>query len=323
MPSKRQDGNWSTPMYSASRHISEFFSVLVGSGVQILAMGFTIAVCAGLGFISPTHRGGLVQAMVVTFMLLGGAAGYVSARFAKMFREQDWKTTTLAAGTLYPGFTSAVFFCLDLVLWGQTSAGAVPWTTMLAIALLWLCVSLPLVFVGAYFGYAAPPIELPTRTNQIPRSIPPQPIFMHPLVCAMVSGVLPFGAVFTELYFIMTSIWQHRFYYLFGFLILVFIILVVACAEISIAYTYFQLVCEDYNWWWRSYLGGAFAGVYVFFYAGIYFVKKLELAYTSSAILYFGYMLFVSVSFAMLTGSIGAIASFIFVRTIFSSIKID
>ena len=29
-------------------------------------------------------------------------------------------------------------------------------------------------------------------------------------------------------YFIMLSIWQHRFYYLFGFLVLVFIILVVA-----------------------------------------------------------------------------------------------
>ena len=56
--------------------------------------------------------------------------------------------------------------------------------------------------------------------------------------CA-VGGVLPFGAVFTELFFIMylgwafevvmawvctlqrSSLWQHQFYYLFGFLALV------------------------------------------------------------------------------------------------------
>jgi hypothetical protein len=31
-------------------------------------------------------------------------------------------------------------------------------------------------------------------------------------------GVLPFGVVFVELFFILSSIYQHRFYYLFGFM---------------------------------------------------------------------------------------------------------
>ena len=60
--------------------------------------------------------------------------------------------------------------------------------------------------------------------------------------------------MFTELFFIMSSIWQHQFYYLFGFLGLVLIILVVTCAEIAIAPTYFQLTSEDYRWWWRAFL---------------------------------------------------------------------
>jgi transmembrane 9 superfamily member 2/4 len=30
-------------------------------------------------------------------------------------------------------------------------------------------------------------------------------------VTALVGGVLPFGAMFVELFFILTSIWQHRF----------------------------------------------------------------------------------------------------------------
>jgi hypothetical protein len=37
---------------------------------------------------------------------------------------------------------------------------------------------------------------------------------------------------------------------------LVFVILVIVTACITIALTYFQLSMEDYNWWWRSYISG-------------------------------------------------------------------
>lgn len=57
-------------------------------------------------------------------------------------------------------------------------------------------------------------------------------------------GILPFGAVFIELYFIMSSLWLQKFYYVFGFLFLVFLILLLTCAEITIVMIYFQLCNE-------------------------------------------------------------------------------
>merc|ERR1711953_1528503 len=148
-----------------------------------------------------------------------------------------------------------IFFVLNLLIWGQKSSGAVPFTTMFALLVLWFGISVPLVFLGSYFGFRKEPMDLPVRTNQIPRQIPAQPWFVQPVFTALIGGVLPFGAVFTELFFIMSSLWQHQFYYLFGFLALVLVILCVTCAEISIMLTYFQLTAENHRWWWRSYLG--------------------------------------------------------------------
>ena len=48
---------------------------------------------------------------------------------------------------------------------------------------------------------------------------------------------------------------------MFGFLALVFIILVVTCAEITIVLCYLHLCAEEYRWWWRAFLtSGAVAG---------------------------------------------------------------
>merc|ERR1712086_701986 len=183
---------------------------------------------------------------------------------------------------------------------GQKSSGAVPFTTLFAVLCSWFGISVPLVFLGAYFGFKQPSIENPTRTNQIPRQIPKQPWFIQPVLTIALGGVLPFGAVFTELFFIMSSLWQHQFYYLFGFLALVLIILILTCAEISIALTYFQLTSEDYQWWWRAFFASGSSAVYVFMYSIMYFNSRLQIDKTIPTILYFGYMSMVSILFFLL-----------------------
>merc|ERR1719324_229806 len=224
---------------------------------------------------------------------------------------------------LYPGMVFTVFFILNLFIWGQKSSGAVPFTTMFALLVLWFGISVPLVYLGSYSGFRKDAIDLPTRTNQVARKIPEQPWFTHAIFMSLIGGLLPFGAVFTELFFIMSSLWQHQFYYLFGFLALVLLILMVTCAEISIALTYFQLTSEDYNWWWRSFLASASSALYVFLYSILYFTSRLQIEKAVSTLVYFGYMFLLSLIFLLLTGSIGTMASFFFVKAIYSSIKID
>merc|ERR1712187_616387 len=113
--------------------------------------------------------------------------------------------------------------------WGYGSTDAVPFTTILVLLMMWFGISTPLVFLGAYYGYKQEAIEVPVKTASIPRQIPDQPWFMGAPFTLMIGGSLPFGACFVELYFIMASVWMNYYDYVFGFRLLVFLILIITC----------------------------------------------------------------------------------------------
>ncbi|KAK4422344.1 Transmembrane 9 superfamily member 8 [Sesamum alatum] len=302
---------------------SDLLCVYVGTGLQFLCMVVVTMIFAVLGFLSPSNRGGLMTAMLLLWVFMGVFAGYAAARLYKMFKGTEWKKIALRTSFVFPATIFSVFFVLNALIWGQKSSGAVPFGTMFALVFLWFGISVPLVFVGSYVGFKKPAMEDPVKTNKIPRQIPQQAWYMNPIFSILVGGILPFGAVFIELFFILTSIWLNQFYYIFGFLFIVFIILLITCAEIAIVLCYFQLCSEDYLWWWRSYLTSGSSALYLFLYATFYFFTKLDITKPVSGALYFGYMLIASYAFFVLTGTIGFYACFWFTRLIYSSVKID
>ncbi|KAL2251096.1 transmembrane 9 superfamily member 7 [Sesamum indicum] len=302
---------------------SSLLCVYVGTGVQVFGMTFVTMIFAMLGFLSPSNRGGLMTVMVFLWVFMGLFAGYSSGYLYKIVKGTDWKKISLKTAFMFPSVLFAIFFVLNALIWGEKSSGAVPFGTMFALVLLWFGISLPLVFLGSFLGFKTPALEDPVKTNKIPRPIPLQPWYIHPLFAMLFGGILPYGAVFVELFFILTSVWLNQFYYIFGFLFLVFVILLVTCAEITIVLCYFQLCSEDYRWWWRSYLNSGASALYLFLYAIFYFCTKLEITKLVSGILYFGYMSIIAYAFFILTGTIGFCACFWFVRKIYSSVKID
>ncbi|KAL1870560.1 hypothetical protein VTK73DRAFT_2535 [Phialemonium thermophilum] len=298
-------------------------SIFLGNGAQLFVMtGFTI-VFALLGFLSPSNRGSLGTIMVFLYTVLGFVGGYVSARAYKAMQGEKWKLNIVLTPFLVPGIVFATFFLLDLFLWAKHSSGAVPFTTMIVIVVIWFVISVPLSFAGSWLGFRAPQIEAPVRTNQIPRQIPPTTTYLRPIPSMLLVGILPFGAIFVELYFIMSSIWFSKIYYMFGFLFLCYCLMIITCAAVTVLMVYFLLCAENYHWQWRSFLAAGMTAGYIFLNAIIYWISKLSLGGLAGSVLYVGYSALISFLFFILTGSIGYFASWLFVRKIYSSIKID
>jgi len=272
---------------------------------------------------SPANRGTLLTSLCLLFVFMGSFAGYFSARVYKLFHGKEWKRNTLLAALFYPTVMGVVFLGINFFVWYVGSSTSTPFGTMVSLLMLWLGVSAPLVFIGSYFGFKKEIIEVPVRTNQIARVIPEQVWYTNPTFSVALGGILPFGAVCIELFFIMSAMWLHQYYFVFGFLFIVLIILVATCAEITIVMCYFQLCNEDYRWWWRSYLSAGSSGGYLFIYSIWYFVSKLDIKGFVPTVLYFSYMWMISFTFFLVTGSVGFISCLWFVRKIYGAIKVD
>lgn len=299
------------------------FAVLIGSGVQMALMSVITLFFACFGILSPIHRGAFATCAIAVFVCLGASAGYTSARLYKFFGGLRWKTNILMTGLFCPGLVMSVFLVINLVLISLNSSAAVSFTAILSILAMWLLVSLPLCFFGAFFGFRQQVIRVPTRTNQIPRQVPPQACYTRILPAMLLTGLLPFGCIFVQLFFIFNSIWGQQLFFMFGFLFLVFVFFLACIVEITILTCYFQLCAENYRWWWRSFLSGGSTAIYVLGYAVHYYLFKTQYKGFISGFLYLTCTTLVSGLFFIMLGSVGFLSCFIFTRKIYRVVKVD
>ena len=300
-----------------------FYCVLVGSGVQLTISTVITVVLAAIGFLNPSRRGSMMNAILVTFMLCGILAGYVSSRLYKSFRGRAWQVCTVLTAVLYPGICFTLFVAFNTVLAFYKSSGSAPFLDILILAAMWCCISIPLVFIGAFFGYKKEAISFPTVTSTIARAIPDAPPMFNPKFCMCAAGVIPFASAYVELFFMMSSLWMKQYYYVFGFTLIVFCILLISCAEITVLFVYYQLVHENHRWWWFSMLSGGSVAAYFFMYSIVWFKSLESSRMFFTYLLYFGYMFLMSFGLFLITGCVSTLTSLWFVRKIFGAIKVD
>merc|ERR1712156_328078 len=149
------------------------------------------------------------------------------------------------------------------------------------------------------------------------------PPLLNPKIAMACAGMVPFAAAYVELFFIMTSLWMDQYYYVFGFTLVVYLILLITSAEITCLITYYQLVAENHRWWWLAMITSGSVSFYIFGYSVIWFhtLDPSKLLFTY--MLYFGYMFLLSFTVFITTGAVGSLTTLWFVRKMFGSIKVD
>jgi transmembrane 9 superfamily protein 2/4 len=293
---------------------------MIGSGMQLVFMAVGLLFLSSLGILNPSFRGGFVSVGVGLFVFAGLFSGYFSSRVYKTFGGSSWRRNASITAILFPGLLFALVFILNIFVWAQASSTALPFGTLITILVLWLCIQLPLVYVGSWYGFVrAGPWEHPTKTTTLPRQIPVVPWYIRGPQSVLIAGLIPFAVIFIELLFVFQSLWQDKsgYYYVFGFLSVVSIILILSIAEVTIVTIYVKLSSEDYNWWWHSFWIGAGSSVWVFLYCVWYYFTKLHIEGLVSSLLFFTYSFMAVCVYGLLTGTVGFLTAYAFVRRIY------
>ena len=306
-------------------------SVGVGTGVQIASTFLLSALlCLIPGVMSPMNKAKMLTNIIFIYVFCASTSGYISARIYKLCGGKDWKMNTIYTAAGFPGLMVSLFMLLNIFLTFVGAATSVSLLTIISVFLLWVCVSTPLAFVGSYFGFRREKIEVPTRVNQIARVIPDKSVHSSPWsqlaaqpYCYFVAGMLPFGSICIELFFLMNALWLSQVFYTAGVLVGVFFVMTITTAQVTVVMCYLQLCSEDYRWWTRSFLNGASSGFYMFGYGIWFLITKLELVGFLPIVVYLSYMFMMAVTFAVFLGSVGFLSCLWFTKTIYGALKVD
>ncbi|XP_046853365.1 transmembrane 9 superfamily member 3-like [Xenia sp. Carnegie-2017] len=300
-----------------------FFSSLIGTGYHLTFVGFLVIVSTIIGDLY-TERGSILTTCIFVYAATAPVNGYFGGSLYSRQSGKGWIRQMIFSTAMFPMMVCGTVFLINFVAIYYRASRAIPFTSMLSVAAICIFVILPLNLIGTVLGrnISGNP-DYPCRVNTVPRPIPEKKWFMEPIMIIILGGILPFGSIFIEMYFIFTSFWAYKVYFVFGFMFLVFFILIVVTMCVTIVCTYFLLNAEDYRWQWTSFLSAGSTAVYVYLYSFYYFFFKTKMYGFFQTTFYFGYMALFSVSLGIMCGTLGYIGASLFVKKIYSTVKID
>jgi len=277
-----------------------------------------------VGLFYPGSEGSIFTAGIVLFALSSVIGGFVAGSFFKQMGGEKWAWNVVLVSTLLTIPVIIVFAYANSVAIGYGVTAAVPWDTIVIVLSIVLFVGFPLSILGGITGKrVSGAFEAPCRTKNFPREIPPIPWYRSLPFQMVMSGFLPFSAIYIELFYIFSSVWGHSTYQLWGILFLVAVILLVVTACITVALTYFQLSMEDHRWWWNSFFTGGSTGIFIFIYSIFYYTYRSKMTGYLQISFYFPYMFLVCYFFFIALGTVGWYTSLVFIRRIYGGLKTD
>ena len=297
----------------------------VASGTQVICVAMATLVVSCFGVLSPANRGNLLGSLIFLYIASAFVAGLMCARLLKQFSSKSW-LTVFETAIIFPGVIIGVFMVANVMLRSVKASSAVSFASGAILTGMWLVVSVPLALVGASIGFSADPWSNP---NGIVSSVEPRPLpanlpwWLSDGVCFLLPALIPLGTAFLELRFILASLWQGIVYYVFGFLSVVFFLSILAAALTSVVVVYYRLCAEHYDWWWVSFAAPGGFGLPLLGYFLYYLATQLTIRTGVAMTLYVLYMTLIAVAYGLLMGAVGFLASYLFIRKIYTSIKLE
>jgi len=299
------------------------FTVFYATGCHLALCVFVVLLFA-IANSYYAQRGATATSFVISYLCTVIAGGYEGGRVFRLFGGQHWKRTMVYQCLFMPALVSASFVVINTTAIMYRATMTVPFKTLLLIVVLFLVMCIPLHTAGTLLGRkAAAERSFPCRVHHLKRPIPTKHWLFTPAMI-VTAGLVPFGCLFIEMYFILSAVWSHnKIYYVYGFMLAILFLLCLVIVCVSITCTYVLLNAEDYRWQWQSFMCCGATSVYVFIYTIHYFYNSTQMSGFLQTVYYFGTSLTFCICLGLFSGSLGFAGASKFVFLIYSNIKAE
>ncbi|KAL8485912.1 hypothetical protein ACS0TY_027991 [Phlomoides rotata] len=185
-------------------------SAVVGTGAQLATLVLLVIICAIVGMLY-IGRGAIATTFIVCYAFTSFIAGYVSGGMYSRHGGKNWIKSMILTASLFPFICFGIGLILNTIAIFYGSLAAIPFGTMVVVFVIWAFISFPLALLGTVVGrnWSGAPNN-PCRVKTIPRPIPEKKWYLTPSVISLMGGLLPFGSIFIEMYFVFTSFWNYK-----------------------------------------------------------------------------------------------------------------
>jgi len=299
------------------------FTVVYATGVHLCCTVLCVLVFSMLNSYY-AQRGGTATSFVISYLVTVIVGGYEGGRIFRMFGGQQWKRTMVYQCLFVPALVFTSFMLINTTAIMYRSTMTIPFKTILVVLVLFLVLCVPLHMAGTLLGRkAAAERSFPGRLHHLKRPIPTKHWAFLPAMI-VTAGLIPFGCLFIEMYFILSAVWSHnKIYYVYGFMFAILLLLSLVIVCVSITCTYVLLNAEDYRWQWQSFLCCGSTSIYVFLYTIHYFYNSTQMSGFFQTVYYFGTSFNFCICLGLFCGSLGFFGSLQFVILIYSNIKAE
>ena len=182
----------------------------MGSGAQLDMLVLLVILRAIVGMLY-IGCGTIVTTFIVCYVLTLFISGYVSGGLYSRNDGKRWIKPMVLTKSLFPFMCFGIGFVLNIIAIFYGSLAAIPFGTMVVVLVISAFISFPLALLGTVVGrnWSGAPNN-PCRVKTIPRPIPEKKWYLTPSVVSIMGGLLPFGSIFIEMYFVFTSFWNYK-----------------------------------------------------------------------------------------------------------------
>lgn len=298
------------------------FSILTSSGSHFFhTLFFTLILCSFYNLTSGIEKvkDSLFNTFLIAFILTSFMSGFTATTMSYAFAIRQWLRLVLGGVYMFP------FVAEVLILFANFFKNKD--ISFLSLLFFILILLLPVSFIATLGGVFANRKKLfsknPCQVALVPRQLPKLPWYLSDFFVCLLIGLFITFSFSSQLFFILQSVFLDQvFNHYFSFFVSFVLICLLSVCSVVVA-VYFRLQEEYYKWHWISFIAPASSSLFVFIFC-IVFYHFYDVGNTTFQLIsYICSSTILSLLFGLVVGFAGHAGTSLFVRVVFSNLKLD